>query len=65
MALGASAVSLYYYLQVLKRVYVVKPIETEPLPVSSIELATLLAIALAVVLLGIFPSLLSAWIPLG
>ena len=64
-ALGASAVSLYYYLQVLKRVYVLKPIETEPMPISTIELATLLFIALAVVLLGIFPGLLSAWIPLG
>ena len=65
MALGASAVSLYYYLQVLKRVYVVKPIETEPIPISSIDLATLLFIALTVVLLGILPGLLSAWIPLG
>jgi len=65
MALGASAVSLYYYLQVLKRVYVVKPIKMEPMQVSLIELATLAAIALAVVLLGIFPSLLSGWIPLG
>lgn len=65
MALGASAVSLYYYLQVLKRVYVVKPIETEQLKVSWIELVTLLAIALTVALLGIFPSLLSGWIPLG
>jgi len=50
---------------VLKRVYVLKPIETEPMPISTIELATLLFIALAVVLLGIFPGSLSAWIPLG
>jgi NADH-quinone oxidoreductase subunit N len=64
-ALGASAVSLYYYLQVLKRVYVVKPMETGPLKVSWIELATLMTIALTVALLGIFPSLLSNWIPLG
>jgi NADH-quinone oxidoreductase subunit N len=64
-ALGASAVSLYYYLQVLKRVYVVKPVEIEPLPVSFIELAMLLVIALAVVLLGVLPSLVSGWIPLG
>jgi len=64
-ALAASAVSLYYYLQVLKRVYVVKSLQVEPIPVSFIELATLVLIALAVLLLGIFPGLLSAWIPLG
>jgi NADH-quinone oxidoreductase subunit N len=65
LALAASAVSLYYYLQVLKRVYVVKPTQSEPMPVSFLELATLAAIALAVLLLGIFPGLLSGWIPLG
>jgi NADH:ubiquinone oxidoreductase subunit 2 (subunit N) len=29
-ALGASAVSLYYYLQVLKRIYVLKPVAQLP-----------------------------------
>ena len=65
LALGASAVSLYYYLQVLKRVYVVKPVSDEPLAVSPIELGTLLFIALAVVGMGILPGLLGQWIPLG
>jgi NADH-quinone oxidoreductase subunit N len=65
IALGASAVSLYYYLQVLKRVYVVKPAEDKRLHVSAFELVTLVAIALVVVMLGIFPSVLSGWIPLG
>ena len=65
LALAASAVSLYYYLQVLKRMYVLKPIDPAPLPASPVELGTLFAIALAVVLLGIFPGLLSGWIPLG
>ena len=65
LALAASAVSLYYYLQVLKRVYVTKSTKTEPMPVSLVELAILAAIALAVLLLGIFPGALSAWIPLG
>src|SRR6202035_3872777 len=65
LALGASAVSLYYYLQVLKRAYVTRPVQREPLQVSLIELATLIAIAIAVVLLGIFPTALSGWIPLG
>jgi NADH-quinone oxidoreductase subunit N len=65
MALAASAVSLYYYLQVLKRIYVSKPVQLEALSISFVELATLLVIALAVVLLGIFPGALSGWIPLG
>ncbi len=65
LALGASAISLYYYLQVLKRIYVLKPSQPDPLQVSFIELATLTLIALAVALLGILPGTLSGWIPLG
>jgi len=65
LALAASAVSLYYYLQVLKRVYVAKPTQPEPLPISIVELTALAVIALAVLLLGIVPSVLSGWIPLG
>jgi NADH-quinone oxidoreductase subunit N len=65
LALAASAVSLYYYLQVLKRVYVANPTQPEPMSISFLELGTLAAIALAVLLLGIFPGLLSGWIPLG
>ena len=65
MALAASAVSLYYYLQVLKRIYVTKPVETEPLQISTLEVTILAAIALVVVLLGVLPSALSGWIPLG
>jgi NADH-quinone oxidoreductase subunit N len=65
LALGGSAVSLYYYLQVLKRVYVVKPVQAELLQVSFVDVATLVVMALAVVLLGLFPSALSGWIPLG
>jgi NADH-quinone oxidoreductase subunit N len=64
-ALLASAVSLYYYLQVLKRIYVLKPENLEPVQVSFVEGLTLVLIALAVALLGIFPGALSHWIPLG
>lgn len=64
-ALAASAVSLYYYLQVLKRVYVTPGTTDEPMAASALEQLVLLLIALAVVLLGIFPSALSGWIPLG
>jgi NADH-quinone oxidoreductase subunit N len=69
LALGASAISLYYYLQVLKRIYVAGASSAEaaskPLPVTALELTTLVAIALAVVLLGLLPGLLSTWIPLS
>ena len=65
LALGASSVSLYYYLQVLKRIYVLKPVQPEPLPISTLEIVTLVLIALAVAALGILPAALSAWIPLG
>jgi NADH-quinone oxidoreductase subunit N len=65
IALAASAVSLYYYLQVLKRVYVSKPMQTAPMQISLLELVALVAIAIAVVLLGIFPTALIGWIPLG
>ncbi len=65
VALAASAVSLYYYLRVLKQVYVLPPAKAEPLPVGKVELAVLVLIALAVVILGILPGALSSWIPLG
>jgi NADH-quinone oxidoreductase subunit N len=64
-SLAASAVSLYYYLQVLKRVYVVPALNHEPLPATFLELITLALIALAVLVLGLLPGLLSPWIPLG
>jgi NADH-quinone oxidoreductase subunit N len=64
-ALGASAVSLYYYLQVLKRIYVTRPVDEEQIPASSIEMATLLLIAALVVVLGLLPGALSGWLPLG
>ncbi|WP_263357402.1 NADH-quinone oxidoreductase subunit N [Acidicapsa ligni] len=65
VALAASAVSLYYYLQVLKRIYVIKPVQAEPLAISFVELTTLILIALAVIALGVLPGALSGWIQLG
>jgi NADH-quinone oxidoreductase subunit N len=56
LALALSAVSLYYYLQVLKRIYVVEPAETSPaspIPVGSKVILAL--VALAVVVLGCAP----------
>jgi NADH-quinone oxidoreductase subunit N len=64
-ALAASAISLYYYVQVLKRIYVLKPMQSEAMAISPLELATLVLIAAAVVVLGLLPGALSGWIPLG
>ena len=62
LAIAFSAVSLYYYLQVLKRVYVMPGVDEAPLRVQPFTLIVLLAIAAAVLLLGCFPELLRGWI---
>jgi NADH-quinone oxidoreductase subunit N len=62
LAVALSAVSLYYYLQVLKRAYVMKPVDEAPIRVHPVTLLVLLAIAAAVVVLGCFPALLQNWI---
>ncbi len=64
-ALAASAISLYYYLQVLKRIYVLAPAVQDPLPVTPLELAILALITLSLMVLGLLPGLLSKWISLG
>ena len=59
--IAMSAVSLYYYLQVLKQIYVVDPVENQPplhVPISTKVVVSL--IALSIVLLGCFPNLLLA-----
>jgi NADH-quinone oxidoreductase subunit N len=62
IAIAMSAVSLYYYLQVLKRAYVMPSIEESPLRIRPATLIVLVAVALAVLLLGCFPALLGGWI---
>ena len=62
LAIAMSAVSLYYYLQVLKRAYVMPALDESPIKVHPVALAVLVAIAAAVVLLGCFPSFLGGWI---
>jgi NADH-quinone oxidoreductase subunit N len=62
MAVAMSAVSLYYYLQVLKRAYVMPAIDETPIKAHPVTLAVLVAIAAAVVVLGCFPALLQGWI---
>ena len=62
VAVAFSAVSLYYYLQVLKRAYVMPAVDESPLRVSPLTLLVLVAIAASVVLLGCLPALLGGWI---
>jgi NADH-quinone oxidoreductase subunit N len=57
-----SAVSLYYYLQVLKRAYVMPAVDDSPIKVHPVALAALVGIAAAVIALGCFPTLLGRWI---
>ncbi|MGO8720388.1 MAG: NADH-quinone oxidoreductase subunit N [Acidobacteriaceae bacterium] len=70
LAIAMSAVSLYYYLQVLKRIYVANP--PEPFANSTAEAATIrtpilsqaviVLLAAGVVLFGCAPHLLLQWI---
>ena len=63
LAIALSAVSLYYYLKVLKCIYVTNPSgATAPIRVSALRLGVLCLIALAVVLLGCAPTLLLGWL---
>ena len=59
LAIAMSAVSLYYYLQVLKRIYVLDGgKEQTPIQVPFLLQAVLLVMAVLVILLGCFPNLL-------
>ncbi len=62
LAIAMSAVSLYYYLQVLKRAYVMSAVDEAPIKAHPVTLIVLLAIAAGVVVFGFFPALLQNWI---
>jgi NADH-quinone oxidoreductase subunit N len=62
LAVALSAVSLYYYIQVLKRAYVMAGADETPIRVHPVTMTVLVVIAAAVVVLGCFPSLLHGWI---
>jgi NADH-quinone oxidoreductase subunit N len=62
LAVALSAVSLYYYLQVLKRAYIMPAIDDSPIKAHPVTLIVLVGIAAAVVILGCFPALLQGWI---
>jgi NADH-quinone oxidoreductase subunit N len=62
LAIAMSAVSLYYYLQILKRAYVMPAVDETPIKVHPVVLTVLVAIAAAVLAFGCFPTLLGGWI---
>jgi NADH-quinone oxidoreductase subunit N len=62
LAIALSAVSLYYYLQVLKRAWVLPAVDATPIKAHPVTMAVLAGIALAVVVLGCFPTVLQGWI---
>ena len=62
LAIAMSAVSLYYYLQVLKRAYVMPAVDESPIKANPVTTLVLAAIAAAVVVMGCFPALLQNWI---
>jgi NADH-quinone oxidoreductase subunit N len=63
LAIVTSVVSLYYYLRVLKQVYVSSaPESVEPVAASSLTLVAIWTIAGLVILLGCAPNLLLSWI---
>ncbi len=62
LAIAFSAVSLYYYLQVLKRAYVLPATDETPIEAHPVTMAVLLAIAAVVVGMGCFPAVLQNWI---
>lgn len=62
LAIAMSAVSLYYYLKVLKSIYVADAPDDRAIRVSGLRQAVLCLIALGVVLLGCAPDLLLRWL---
>jgi NADH-quinone oxidoreductase subunit N len=62
LAVGMSAVSLYYYLQVLKRVYVMPAVDENPIKGHPITMGVLMMITFAVLMFGCLPALLQGWI---
>jgi NADH-quinone oxidoreductase subunit N len=63
LAIGMSTVSLYYYLQVLKRIYVAPaPDGAAPVRTPIITQIALCLLALGVVVLGCAPNILLTWL---
>ncbi len=63
LAIAMSAVSLYYYLQVLKRMYVASPsAKADEIQVPMLSQVVIILLAMAIVLLGCAPHVVLRWI---
>lgn len=63
LAIAMSAVSLYYYLQVLKRMYVASPpAEADEIQAPILSQVVIVLLAVTIVLLGCAPHLLLRWV---
>ncbi|HEY2457887.1 MAG TPA: NADH-quinone oxidoreductase subunit N [Candidatus Acidoferrum sp.] len=63
LAIAMSAVSLYYYLQVLKRIYIAdSPSDAAPIQTPIVIQVAICLIAFSVVLLGCAPNILLEWL---
>jgi NADH-quinone oxidoreductase subunit N len=56
-----SAVSLYYYAKIIKAMYLDKPLDEKPLEVPALYTGVLVALAIPVVLLGLYWAPLVRW----
>jgi NADH-quinone oxidoreductase subunit N len=66
LAIAMSAVSLYYYLQVLKRIYIAdRAAGVGPIRIPPVSQLVLCLIALSVMLLGCTPKILLEWLQGG
>jgi NADH-quinone oxidoreductase subunit N len=66
LAIAMSAVSLYYYLQVLKRIYIAdRAAGVGPIRIPPVSQLVLCLIALSVMLLGCTPKILLEWLQRG
>jgi len=65
LAVAMSAVSLFYYLQVLKRAYVLPAADESPIKAHPVTMLVLVVIAAAVVVSGCLPTILQNWIVQG
>jgi NADH-quinone oxidoreductase subunit N len=62
LAIVMSTVSLYYYLQVLKRIYIAEPPpEARPFKIPILSQLVFCVIALGILLLGCIPNLFLSW----
>ena len=55
LAIANSLVSLYYYLGIVRQVYVEKPASTSPLPTPVLTAVVLVAMLAGTILIGVFP----------